>query len=138
MTTLTPNQTQTLTAFVVALGQQTEPLPAGLQAQLPAIGQNLANRIVELPAIASSLPNLDKAFRTALADLQAKAAESSNAAQPPATSSAVDQKLGSEIYENAVAILTDPNSVGAAQTQIAQVTKQGQNFWERLFGSRTA
>ncbi|MFQ4138592.1 hypothetical protein PGN35_019990, partial [Nodosilinea sp. PGN35] len=107
MPTLNPQQEKTLTAFITALGQQDNPLPEALQKQLHAIGQNLEARIVELPAIAASLPNLNQAYQTALSDAQANA--------PAATfASNTNQSDSAKQYDRAVDILTADDPVQAA------------------------
>ncbi len=132
MISLTPNQSQLLTAFLLALSKQTNALPAGLQAQLPAIGLNLANRIVELPAIAASIPGLEQDYRAILAKLQGQETEQNKGVTlVSATSTA--PKHNTEISTRAVEILTDPDPVKAAQTYLDQETHQGQNFLQRLF-----
>lgn len=110
MTSLNPQQEKSLTAFITALGQQEESLPASLQTQLHAIGQNLENRAMELPTIAASLPSLNQAYQTALADAQSEKGE------PGATLvSSTSQDPSAELSDRAVKILTDPDPVQAAQ-----------------------
>jgi hypothetical protein len=135
MTSLTSTQNQSLTAFLIALSQQPESLPAGLQAQLPAIGLNLANRIVELPVIAASIPSLERDFRAALTKLQAQETEPSK--DSAASLVSTDSKLSTEISSRAVEILTDPDPVKVAQKLLTQESHQGQSFFQRLFHSKS-
>jgi hypothetical protein len=137
MTSLTPNQSQSLTAFLIALSQQAESLPAGLQAQLPAIGLNLANRIVELPAIAASIPSLEQNYRAILTKLQAQETEPSEGVVLASTGP-TDYKYSTEISNSAVEILTDPDPVKAAQKHLAQETSRGQNILQRLFHPKSS
>jgi hypothetical protein len=137
MTSFTPNQSQSLTAFLIALSQQTESLPAGLQAQLPAIGLNLANRIVELPAIAASIPSLEKDYRIIIAKLQAQETKPSEGAIL-ASAGSTDHKHSTEISNSAVEILTDPDPVKAAQKHLAQETSRGQNILQRLLHPKSS
>lgn len=129
MPTLNPQQENTLTAFITALGQQDNALPEALQKQLHAIGQNLEARIVELPAIAASLPNLNQAYQTALSDTQA------NPGAPSATLVAnTNQSDSDKQYDRAVGILTADDPVQAAQRSRTPLGKIASNPLKRLFG----
>jgi hypothetical protein len=130
MTPLPPIQEDTLKAFVMALSQQTEPLPAVLQAQLKAIGLNLPNRVIELEAIAASLPSLKRAYDAAMAELRAIAAQRGKGV-PPAPFTPADHKQNTELSNSAVQIFTDPDPVQAAQ-KITKAASQGKNLFQRL------
>ena len=129
MSLLNSQQENSITALIAALEQQDEALPAGLQKQLHAIGQNLENRAVEIPAVAASLPGLHRAYQEALADAQTDAG-------PKATlvsTSTPDDRA--QLIEQATQIFTDPDPVQAAQKNTFQ--KLGQiaaNPLKNLFG----
>lgn len=108
MSTLTPQQEKTLSAFVTALAQQDDSLPQGLQQQLYAIGQNLEARVVELPVIAASLPPLNQAYQTALSATQAEG-------EPGAVLVSANQDHSAKLLDHATQILTDADPVHAAQ-----------------------
>lgn len=127
MTSFTPQNEKILLAFITALGRQDDSLPSGLQQQLHAIGQNLEARIVELPTIAASLPSLNQAYQTALADAQIDEGEQG------ATLVSTNQDRSSQLRDRAVQILTDPDPVQAAQRK--QPGKQvASNPLKRFFG----
>lgn len=129
MTSLTPQQEQTLTAFVAALSQQTESLPAALQAQLQSIGHNLENRVMELRVIAASLPSLDQAYREALA-------EQPKTGDEPSTTlvSSPAQDDSTERLDHAVRIFTSSDSVKAAQQDWSNLSGQiASNPLKRFF-----
>lgn len=127
MPTLNPQQEKTLTAFITALGQQDNALPESLQKQLHAIGQNLEARIVELPAIAASLPNLNQAYQTALSDTQP--------GEPAATFvSKTNQSDSDKQYDRAVDILTADDPVQAAKRKRTPMGQIASNPLKRLFG----
>jgi hypothetical protein len=122
-----PQQEKTLTAFLTALSYQEEPLPAGLQKQLHAIGQNLDARIVELPTIAASLPNLNEAYQTALAQTQT--------GDQGATLVSTNQDKSEKLRDRGVQILTAADPVRAAQRQMPQQSgRVASNPFKRLFG----
>ena len=124
---LDPQQEKTLTAFVTALSQQDESLPLALQKQIQAIGQNQEARVAELPGIAASLPSLNQAYQTALADTQNEGEQSKTL---------VASNLNSDKgRDRAVQILTDPDPVQAAQrTQSPSFGKIASNPLKRFFG----
>ena len=127
MPTLNPQQEKTLTAFITALGRQDNALPEALQKQLHAIGQNLEARILELPAIAASLPNLNQAYQTALSDTQADS--------PSATFvSNTNQSDSDKQYNRAVDILTADDPVQAAKRSRTPLGQIASNPLKRLFG----
>ena len=125
-----PQQEKSLDAFITALSQQDDALPASLQAQLQAIGQNLESRVMELPVIAASLPNLNNAYQAALADAQPDQGETG------ATLVSTTSKDSSDgIGDRAAKILTDPNPVEAAQRRKSPSIGQiASNPLKRLFG----
>jgi len=129
-TTIMPfNQKQdhSLDAFIAALAQQDAALPEGLQKQLHAIGQNLENRIIELPVVAASLPDLNQAYHRYLA-------EESDQDQAILVST-TDQSPSEKRLERAAEILTDPDPVQAAQRQQTSIMGQlASNPLKRLFG----
>lgn len=119
---------KSLIAFITALSQQDEALPAGLQQQLHAIGQNLDARIAELPAIAASLPSLDQAYQKAFADPQIGEEEG-------ATLVSTSQDHSLKLHERAVHIFTDLDSVQAAkQSQARGLGQIASNPLKRFFG----
>ncbi|WP_416669244.1 hypothetical protein [Egbenema bharatensis] len=129
MAPLNTQQENILTAFVTALAQQDESLPQGLQTQLHAIGQNLEARIVELPAIAASLPNLNQAYQSALANAQTHPADQG------ATLVSTNQDQNSKLRDRAVQILTDSDPVQAAQrSQSRGLGQIASNPIKRIFG----
>lgn len=125
---LNSQQEKMLTAFVAALAQQEESLPLGLQKQLHAIGQNLDARVVELPVIAASLPKLNQAYQTALADTQTDEPQT-------ATLISTNQDRSGKLHERAVQILTDPDPVHAARRGMTRGLGQiASNPLKRFFG----
>ena len=127
--TFNSQQEKSLDAFVTALSQQDESLPASLQAQLQAIGQNLEGRVMELPAIAASLPNLNNAYQAALADTQTGQDE-----QGATLVSVTNKDRGTDISDRAAKILTDSDPVQAAQQSKARSFGQiASNPLKRLF-----
>jgi hypothetical protein len=108
MSTLTPLQEKTLSAFVTALAQQDESLPQGLQQQLASIGQNLEARVLELPGIAASLPQLNQAYQAALSAPQAEG-------ESGAVLVSANQDHSAKLLDHATQILTDVDPVHAAQ-----------------------
>ncbi|MEA5447374.1 hypothetical protein VB780_02255 [Leptolyngbya sp. CCNP1308] len=128
MPTLNPQQEKNLAAFITALGQQDNALPEALQKQLHAIGLNLEARILELPAIAASLPNLNQAYQTALSDTQAAGA-------PAATFVANTNQFDSDKqYDRAVDILTADDPVQAARRSRTPLGQVASNPLKRIFG----
>ncbi len=126
---LNPQQEKILKAFVTALAHQDESLPAGLQKQLNAIGQNLEARVVELPTIAASLPSLNQAYQVALSDTQTDKGEHG------AILVSTSQDRSAKLREHAAQILTDSDPVQAAQR--SQYRGDGQiatNPLKRFFG----
>jgi hypothetical protein len=129
MAFLNAQQEDSLTAFITALSRQENSLPSSLQAQLHAIGQNLENRVVELPVIAANLPDLSKAYREAMAE------ERIHTSEPGATVvSATDRDHSAEMIEHAARILTDPDPVKAAQHDLSRISGLvASNPLKRLF-----
>ena len=129
MTSLNPQQTKTLAAFMTALEQQDEPLPTGLQQQLHAIGQNLEARIAELPGIAASLPHLNQAYQAALANTQ------TDQGGQGATLVSTNPDYSDKLRDRAVQVLTDSDPVQAAQhSQRHGLGQIASNPIKRLFG----
>ncbi|NEP18354.1 MAG: hypothetical protein F6J97_15860 [Leptolyngbya sp. SIO4C1] len=126
MAALTPQQEKNIEAFITALAQQEESLPAGLQSQLQAIGQNLENRATELNAIAASLPSLNQAYQTALNEV--------HSSEPSATPvSASDQSASDKLLEQAAQVFTADDPVQAAQRQSRSFGQVATNPLKRLF-----
>lgn len=107
MASLNTQQEKILTAFITALAQQDESLPQGLQQQLYSIAQNLEARTVELPVVAASLPSLNQAYQSALANAQTEA--------EGATLVSTNSDHSAKLRDRAVQILTDSDPVQAAQ-----------------------
>jgi monomeric isocitrate dehydrogenase len=129
MTSLNPQNEKILVAFMTALGRQDESLPLGLQQQLHAIAQNLEARIVELPTIAASLPNLNQAYQTALADAQMDEGEQG------ATLVSTNQEHSSQLRDRAAQIFTAPDPVQAAQRNLpGRFGQVASNPFKRFFG----
>jgi hypothetical protein len=129
MSHLSSQQESILTAFLTALAQQDESLPLGLQQQLHAIGQNLEARVVELPVIAASLPSFNQSYQAALADAQA------NIGEQGTTLVSTNQDHSAKLHDRAVQILTDSDSVQAAQRTLPRGLGQiASNPLKRLFG----
>ncbi|EDX85420.1 hypothetical protein S7335_3121 [Synechococcus sp. PCC 7335] len=122
-------QEKNLTAFLTALSEQEDSLPAGLQAQLTSIGQNLEARVMELPAIAASIPSLNQAYQTALSDANGDSG-------PKATLvSSTSRERSTDISERAAQILTDADPVQAAKKKMSPSIGQiASNPLKRLFG----
>ena len=122
-------QEKNLTAFLTALSEQEGSLPAGLQAQLTAIGQNLDGRVMELPAIAASIPSLNQAYQAALSDVN------SGDNEPKATLvSSNNRERDTSIVERAAQILTDADPVKAAKKKMSPSIGQiASNPFKRLF-----
>lgn len=131
MTLLNSQQGKSLKAFVIALGQLEEPLPSGLQQQLHAIGQNIDNRVVELPTVAASLPNLNQAYQAALNDLNTAEGD-----QGATLVSSSDPGYDTSQRDRFVDILTAPDPVQAAQRNAPRLSGQqiASNPLKRLFG----
>lgn len=129
MPPLTLQQEQTLTAFITALSQQTESLPAALQAQLQSIGHNLENRVMELKVIAASLPSLDQAYRVALTEqLKTRDEQGATLVSSPAQDHSTDQ------LDHATRIFTSLDSVKAAQQDLSKMSGQiASNPLKRFF-----
>ncbi|MEO1298097.1 MAG: hypothetical protein AAFW75_20420 [Cyanobacteria bacterium J06636_16] len=108
MSFLNHTQEKSLKAFLTALAQQDESLPPGLQKQLHTIGQNLENRVVELPTIAASLPGLSMSYQAALTDVETNAGESG------AMLVSTDQDESTQLRDRAAQIFTNSDSVKAA------------------------
>jgi hypothetical protein len=129
MTSLNSQHEKILVAFMTALGRQDESLPLGLQQQLHAIGQNLEARISELPTIAASLPNLNQAYQTALADAQTDTGEQG------ATLVSTSQDHSSKLHARAAQIFTAPDPVQAAQRNLpGRFGQVASNPLKRFFG----
>lgn len=129
MTSLNSQHEKILVAFMTALGHQEESLPLGIQQQLHAIGQNLEARIVELPTIAASLPNLNHAYQTALADAQTDAGEQG------ATLVSTNQDHSSKLRDRAALVFADPDPVQAAQRNLpGKFGQVASNPLKRFFG----
>ena len=127
MPTLNPQQEKNLTAFITALSQQDSALPEGLQKQLHAIGQSLETRILELPAIAASLPGLNQAYQTALSDTQADALSTTLVSN-------TSQSDSDKQFDRAVGILTADDPVQAAKRSRTPIGQIASNPLKRLFG----
>ena len=122
-------QEKDLSAFLKALSEQEDSLPAGLQAQLTGIGQNLEGRVMELPAIAASIPSLNQAYQAALSDM------TSGDSEPKATLvSSTSRERPTDISERAAQILTDADPVKAAKKKMSPSIGQiASNPLKRLF-----
>lgn len=129
MTSLNSQQEKSLIAFMTALSQQDEAIPSGLQAQLQAIGQNIENRAVELPAIAASLPGLNRAYQQAMANPPTEG-------EPGATLvSRGGEDSSDKLRERAVEVFTAPDPVQAAQSNFIRSSGQvASNPFKRFFG----
>ncbi|MBE9059613.1 hypothetical protein [cf. Phormidesmis sp. LEGE 11477] len=123
-------QEKDLTAFLTALSEQEESLPAGLQAQLTGIGQNLEGRVMELRAIAASIPSLNQAYQAALSDVE------SDDSNPKATLVSTNSRERSvDISRRGAKILTDADPVQAAKKEMSPSIGQiASNPFKRLFG----
>ncbi|MBE9078789.1 hypothetical protein IQ241_16040 [Romeria aff. gracilis LEGE 07310] len=129
MTSPNLQQEKSLTAFITALSQQDESLPDSLRAQLQAIGQNLENRAMELPAIAASLPRLNQAYQQALTATQTDVDKSAAFVSSPS------QDPGDALRDRAAKIFTDPDPVQAAQkSQTRGLRQVASNPLKRFFG----
>lgn len=123
-------QAKSLKAFLTALHQQDESLPSGLQKQLYAIGQNLENRVVELPTVAASLPDLQRSYQAALGNV---GNSESNQRATLVSTGRSDER--SELRDRAIQIFTDPDPVKAAQKSVAPgIGPIATNPLKRIFG----
>ncbi|MEO0408744.1 MAG: hypothetical protein AAF289_15480 [Cyanobacteria bacterium P01_A01_bin.135] len=119
---------QSLEALIMALAQQEEPLPEGVQKHLHSLAQNLEARIVEVPVVAASLPRLDQAYQAALAN-------PANGDDGATLVSATSESPSDRLLERAVEIFTDPDPVKAAQRkQRGSLGQIASNPLKRLFG----
>lgn len=129
MATLNPQQEKILVAFMTALSHQDESLPLGLKQQLHSISQNLEARVVELPTIAASLPNLNQAYQSALADSQTDEGEQG------ATLVSTNPDDSAKLYDRAAQIFTAPDPVQTAQRKLPRSFGQvASNPFKRFFG----
>jgi hypothetical protein len=106
--TLTPLDTITLDAFLLALGQLDEPLPAALQERLQAIGHDLPNQVGHLDALAMDYPPLADRYSQARQDIQSA---SQTRKQRFSSPDAVRQDL-----RLAQLVLQAPDPIGTAKT----------------------
>ena len=129
MTALTPQQENSLAAFITALAQQETALPPTLTNQLQAIGHSLGGRIVELPTIAASLPDLNQAYQAALVEERSEENEG-------ATLVSNDSDDSARLYEKAVEIFTAADPVEAAQQNVSpSLGRIVSAPFKRLFGN---
>ena len=80
-----PNDIITLTAFLTALNQLDEPLPANIQAKLNEIGKALAadpTNLGNLDGVAESYQPLDTVYQEELATLDSEVGERNKALRP--------------------------------------------------------
>lgn len=73
---------------------------------------------MELSVVAASIPSLDKAYREALASLRTSEGEAATAGVTLVSSTA--QHQSTQLGDNAVQILTAPDSVEAAQHSLSR------------------
>jgi hypothetical protein len=106
--TLTPLDTITLDAFLLALGQLDEPLPAALQERIQAIGHDLPNQVGHLDALAMDYPPLADRYSQARQDIQSA---SQTRKQRFSSPDAVRQDL-----RLAQLVLQAPDPIGTAKT----------------------
>jgi hypothetical protein len=106
--TLTPLDTITLDAFLLALGQLDEPLPAALQERIQAIGHDLPNQVGHLDALAMDYPPLADRYSQARQDIQSA---SQTRKQRSSSPDAVRQDL-----RLAQLVLQAPDPIGTAKT----------------------
>jgi hypothetical protein len=106
--TLTPLDTITLDAFLLALGQLDEPLPAALQERIQAIGHDLPNQVGHLDALAMNYPPLADRYSQARQDIQSA---SQTRKQRSSSPDAVRQDL-----RLAQLVLQAPDPIGTAKT----------------------
>ncbi len=127
---ITEQQEKNVTAFVTALSEQNESLPSVLQAQLNAIGQNLEGRVMELTAIAASIPSLNQAYQAALSDMQ------TGDSGPKATLvSSTGRERDTSVAERAAQIFTDADPIQAAKKKMSPSIGQiASNPLKRFFG----
>lgn len=129
MTALTPQQENSLAAFITALAQQETALPPTLTNQLQAIGHSLGGRIVELPTIAASLPDLNQAYQAALVEERSEG-------DGGATLVSNDSDDSARLYEKAVEIFTAADPVEAAQQNVSpSLGRIVSAPFKRLFGN---
>jgi hypothetical protein len=128
-----PNDIITLTAFLSALNQLDEPLPANIQTKLNKIGQALAadpTNLGNLDGIAESYKPLDTVYQKELATLESKVGERNKAQAPLPIPSERSKELGNA----AIDTFSSDDSVSTAK-QVAKpsILKQ---IWQSITGSK--
>ncbi|MUG92358.1 hypothetical protein F7734_07780 [Scytonema sp. UIC 10036] len=128
-----PNDIITLTAFLTALNQLDEPLPANIQGKLNEIGKALAadpTNLGNLDAIAESYEPLDKAYQEELAVLESEVGER-NKALPLLP---LPSEPSKELTNTAIDTFSSNNSVSTAQ-QAANPTIL-KRIWQSITGRK--
>ncbi len=128
-----PNDIITLTAFLTALNQLEEPLPAHIQAELNEIGKALAadpTNLGNLDAIAESYEPLDTVYQEELAALESEVGER-NKNEPLLPLPNLPSK---ELTNTAIDSFSSPDSVSTAK----QVAKPSilKEIWQSITGSK--
>jgi len=128
-----PNDIITLTAFLSALNQLDEPLPANIQAKLNEIGKALAadpTNVGNLDAIAESYEPLDTVYQEELAALESEVGER-NKAESPLPLPIVPSR---ELANTAIETFSSDDSVSTAkQAAKPSILKR---IWQSITGSK--
>ncbi len=128
-----PNDIITLTAFLSALNQLDEPLPANIQAKLNEIGKALAadpTNLGNLDAIAESYEPLDTVYQEELAALESEVGER-NKAESPLPLPIVPSR---ELANTAIETFSSDDSVSTAkQAAKPSILKR---IWQSITGSK--
>jgi cob(I)alamin adenosyltransferase len=128
-----PNDIITLTAFLTALNQLDDPLPANIQAKLNEIGKALAadpTNLGNLDAIAESYEPLDTVYQEELAALESEVGER-NKNEPPLPLPNLPSK---ELANAAINTFSSDDSVSTAkQAAKPSILKQ---IWQSITGSK--
>jgi len=128
-----PNDIITLTAFLSALNQLDEPLPANIQAKLNEIGKALAadpTNLGNLDAIAESYEPLDTVYQEELATLESEVGERNKAPAPLP----IPSQPSKELTNTAIDTFSSDDSVSTAK----QVAKPSilKRIWQSITGSK--
>ncbi|CAD5984803.1 hypothetical protein [Planktothrix agardhii] len=128
-----PNDIITLIAFLTALSQLDEPLPANIQAELNEIGKALAadpTNLGNLDVIAESYEPLDTVYQEELATLESQVGER-NKALPPLP---LPSEPSKELTNTAIDTFSSDDSVSTAkQAAKPSILKR---IWQSITGSK--
>ena len=129
-----PNDIITLTAFLTALNQLDEPLPANIQAKLNEIGKALAadpTNLGNLDVLAESYEPLDTVYHEELATFDSDKVGERNKALPPLP---IPSEPTEELTNTAIDTFTSDDSVSTAK-QAAKPSSL-KRIWQSITGSK--